>query len=176
MAKMNALSDTEIIDALYKASRAGIEVLLNVRGICLLVPGVPGMSEHIRVISVIDHYLEHSRICYFANGGAEEVYLSSADWMPRNLERRVELMFPILQEDTKQSVLEILRSYFMDNSHAWLLGAHGSWTRLEEEGVHFRAQKRFLAMAEKAASSVSADSSGLEDKGFVIRRGSQVHQ
>jgi polyphosphate kinase len=173
MAKMNALADTELIDALYKASRAGVEVWLNVRGVCLLVPGVPGLSERIRVVSIIDHYLEHSRIYYFANAGAEELYLSSADWMPRNMERRVELMFPILQEETKQGVLDILRAYFLDNSHAWLLGPHGSWSRIEGEGESFRAQKRFLGLAEKAASTVRRESSAVEDSGFVIRRSAQ---
>jgi len=96
MAKMNALADPEIINALYRASQAGVKVLLNVRGICTLVPGIKGLSENIRVVSIIDHYLEHSRIYYFSNGGAEELYLASADLMTRNLDRRVELMFPVL--------------------------------------------------------------------------------
>ena len=95
MAKMNSLVDPGIIGLLYEASRAGVEVLLNIRGICCLQPGIEGISENIRVVSVIDRYLEHSRIFYFQNGGAEEVYLSSADWMTRNLDRRVELMFPV---------------------------------------------------------------------------------
>ena len=94
VAKMNSLADPEMISALYRASRAGVRVMLNVRGICMLVPGVAGMSENITVVSVIDRYLEHTRIFWFENGGADELYLSSADWMPRNLDRRVELMFP----------------------------------------------------------------------------------
>ncbi|MDR1899641.1 MAG: polyphosphate kinase 1, partial [Treponema sp.] len=97
-AKLNALSDTDIIDALYRASRAGVKVLLCVRGVCTLVPGLPGLSENIQVTGIIDRYLEHSRIYYFANGGAEELYIASADWMPRNLERRVELMYPVEDE------------------------------------------------------------------------------
>jgi polyphosphate kinase len=177
MAKMNALADTEIIDALYRASCAGVRILLNVRGICMLVPGVKGMSENIRVVSVIDHYLEHSRICYFANGGADELYLSSADWMPRNLERRVELMFPILQDDCKCRVYEILDSYFKDNCQSWHLDSEGSWTRRgptpgEEP---FRVQERFLAMAAKAAASGTALNpgalrSGFTGSEFVVRR------
>ena len=168
MAKMNALSDRDIINALYKASQAGVEVLLNVRGICLLVPGTPGISDNIKVIGIIDHYLEHSRIYYFANGGDEELYLSSADWMPRNLEHRVELMFPVLQDDTKQLVMEILKAYFLDNSHAWSLNSHGSWSRVAAEGEPFQAQKYFLNQAEKR--SISGEPLDSKNEGFVIRR------
>jgi len=151
MAKMNALADQDIIKALYRASQAGVKVILNVRGVCMLVPGIKGLSENIRVVSVIDHYLEHSRIYYFANGGAEEVYLSSADLMTRNLERRVELMFPVLQENLRKTVFEILSVYFRDNSNAWLLDSEGVWTRLESaQGEKpFRAQAYFLSRAAK---------------------------
>ena len=171
MAKMNSLADREIIEALYRASGAGVEILLNVRGICLLVPGVPGLSENIKVRGIIDYYLEHSRIFYFANGGKEEIYLSSADWMPRNMERRVELMFPVLQDDTKQLVLGILKSYFLDNTHAWQLDSGGSWSRVPGANAEsFRAQTRFLSMAEKAASPANGESSQASREGFVIRR------
>ena len=95
VAKMNSLCDKEIIDALYAASSAGVRVMLNVRGVCQLMPGVKGLSENIKVVSVVGRYLEHARLSYFRNGGAEELYLSSADWMTRNLERRIELMFPV---------------------------------------------------------------------------------
>jgi polyphosphate kinase len=151
MAKMNALADQDVIKALYRASQAGVKVILNVRGICMLVPGIKGLSDNIRVVSVIDHYLEHSRIYYFANGGAEEVYLSSADLMTRNLERRVELMFPILQDNLRKTVFEILSVYFRDNSNAWLLDSEGVWTRLEpSQGEKaFRAQSYFLSRAAK---------------------------
>jgi polyphosphate kinase len=151
MAKMNALADQDIIKALYRASQAGVKVALNVRGVCMLVPGIKGLSDNIRVVSVIDHYLEHSRIYYFANGGAEEVYLSSADLMTRNLERRVELMFPVLQEDLRKTVIEILSVYFKDNSNAWLLDSEGAWTRIERgQGEKaFRAQAYFLSRAAK---------------------------
>jgi polyphosphate kinase len=148
-AKMNALADKEVIDALYRASQAGVRVSLNVRGICMLVPGVPGLSENIRVVSIVDHNLEHSRIFAFANGGAEEIYLSSADWMSRNLERRVELMFPVIQEDLKARVFRILEAYFRDNCRARLLGPDGRWTSRAPspgEGV-FRAQAAFLEQA-----------------------------
>ncbi|MCL2477945.1 MAG: polyphosphate kinase 1 [Treponema sp.] len=170
IAKMNSLADEEIINSLYRASAAGVEVMLNIRGICLLIPGVKGMSDHIRVISIIDYYLEHSRICYFANGGNDELYLSSADWMPRNMERRVELMFPVLQDDAKHQILEILKSYFRDNTHAWQLDSLGNWSRVSEADPPYRAQTRFLAMAENAAAAAAGESDETADKEFVIRR------
>ena len=92
---MNSLIDEDIIAALYAASQGGVRIQLNVRGICALRPGVPGVSEHIEVVSIVDRFLEHARIYYFLNGGDEEVYLASADWMTRNLDKRVELMFPV---------------------------------------------------------------------------------
>ena len=129
VAKMNSLADPEIINALYKASRAGVQIQLNVRGICMLVPGIPGMSETITVVSIIDRYLEHSRIFWFENNGADELFLSSADWMSRNLDRRVELMFPILQENIRKTIRDILFLYFADNTKAHYLQSDGTWIR-----------------------------------------------
>jgi polyphosphate kinase len=170
MAKMNALADPDIIDALYRASESGVKIDLCVRGICMLVPGVAGMSEHIRVVSVIDHYLEHSRICYFANGGADELFLASADWMPRNLERRVELMFPILQDDLKQRVRAILSAYFEDNTHAHELMSDGTWvSRASRRGADekpFRVQTALLARARENAEHPLA-----AREEFIVRRG-----
>ena len=152
MAKMNSLADPDIIKALYRASQAGVNVFLNVRGICMLVPGIKGLSENICVVSLIDHYLEHSRIYYFANAGAEELYLASADLMTRNLERRIELMFPILNDSLRKGVVEGLSACFRDNCQAWLLDSNGEWTRLEpapgEE--QFRVQTYFHSRAAKA--------------------------
>ena len=129
------------------------------------------MSEHIKVISVIDRFLEHSRIYYFANGGNEELYLSSADCMPRNLDKRVEIMFPVLQDDTKSTILDILKSYFSDNTHAWRLDSNGSWSRVESEGDEpYRVQARFLVAAEEAAASAAGISAGSNNAGFIIRR------
>ncbi len=131
MAKMNSLVDVQIIDALYAANRAGVRILLNVRGICALVPGVAGQSENISVVSVVGRYLEHARVIRFQNGGAEELYLSSADWMPRNLERRVELMFPVLDEGMRGRIIASLEAYFRDSRQAYRLGSDGAWTPVE---------------------------------------------
>ncbi len=131
MAKMNSLADEEIIAALYRASAAGVKVLLNVRGVCMLVPGVGGLSENITVVSVIDRFLEHTRVFCFENSGANEVWLSSADWMSRNLDRRVELMFPILQESIRRTVRDVLQLYFTDNVKSHYLQRDGSWLRRE---------------------------------------------
>jgi len=140
-AKMNSLADPEIIEELYRASGAGVSVRLNVRGICCLRPSVPGLSENIRVISIVDRYLEHSRICVFNNGGREEVYLSSADWMPRNLDRRVELMFPVIQQHCKDSVIRDLEAQFADNQKARFLKADGTYARVPAgRAGPFRAQ------------------------------------
>lgn len=128
IAKMNSLTHKEVISALYKASQAGVKILLNIRGICMLVPGVSGLSENIRVVSIVDRYLEHSRIFYFQNAGNPELYCSSADWMSRNLDRRIELMFPILEKKAFNDVKSILESYFADNTNAMELMQNGSWT------------------------------------------------
>jgi polyphosphate kinase len=128
-AKMNSLVDEEIIRALYAASQSGVRIRLNVRGICTLRPGIPGRSETIEVVSIVDRFLEHSRIYYFFNAGDEQVYLASADWMTRNLDRRVELMFPVEDPAHKASVLHALRAMFRDNVKARVLGPDGTYTR-----------------------------------------------
>lgn len=131
IAKMNSLADEEVIAALYKANRAGVRVMLNIRGICMLLPGVPGMSENIRVVSIVDRYLEHSRVFYFQNGASPEIYLASADWMPRNLDRRIELMFPILDAAAFNEIKHILDVYFDSNINSYELKSDGSWTALK---------------------------------------------
>ena len=169
MAKMNALADPDIIRALYRASCAGVQVLLNVRGICMLVPGMKGVSENIRVVGIIDRYLEHSRIYYFANGGSEEVYLASADWMTRNLERRVELMFPLLYDETRRAVLDILSAYFRDNCQAWFLNSRGTWKRMEPAP----GEKPFSAQAyyhSRAAKAHAGEQQGPARSEFIVRR------
>jgi len=128
-AKMNSLIDEEIIAALYAASQAGVVIKLNVRGMCALRPGLPGISDTIEVVSIVDRFLEHSRVYYFLNGGDEQVFLSSADWMNRNLDKRVELMFPVDDPGHKNSVLYALRAMFRDNVKARCLRPDGTYER-----------------------------------------------
>jgi polyphosphate kinase len=130
IAKMNSLIDHEIIEALYAASRNGVRIRLNVRGICALRPGLPNVSETIEVISIVDRFLEHSRVYYFLNGGDEQVYLASADWMTRNLDKRIELMFPVEDAAHKASILHALRSMFRDTVKARSLNPDGVYTRV----------------------------------------------
>jgi polyphosphate kinase len=125
--KMNSLVDARTIDALYRASDAGVEIDLIVRGICCLKPGIPGLSEHIRVVSIIGRFLEHSRAWYFANGGAEEYFIGSADWMPRNFDRRVEAVAPIDDTSLHPRLAAIFRTCLADNRQAWDLCGDGTW-------------------------------------------------
>lgn len=131
VAKMNGLVDWEIISALYDASTAGVPIQLIVRGICCLVPGVRGMSENIRVISIVGRHLEHARAFRFENGGDAETYLSSADWMPRNLRKRVELMFPIKNAAIASEIGNVLSLQLCDNEKAWQLAADGLYARVQ---------------------------------------------
>jgi polyphosphate kinase len=150
MAKVNSLQDRRICKALYEASRAGVRVQLNVRGICCLRPGVPGVSENIDVVSIVDRYLEHARIFYFRNGGHEEVYLASADWMSRNLDRRLEILFPIQEPALKKRLLAILGTFFADNVKARRLLSDGSYQPATRVGAPVRAQEQFYAEAVEA--------------------------
>lgn len=129
IAKLNALVDPQLIDALYRASQAGVTIQLNVRGICCLRPGVPGLSENISVTSIVDRLLEHARIMYFYHGGDEITYISSADWMPRNLDKRIELLVPVVDRRCKKRLISVLKSYFSDNSNSWKLGQDGEYQR-----------------------------------------------
>ena len=134
IAKMNSLVDATIIDALYDASCAGVPIDLIVRGICCLRPGVPGLSENITVRSITGRFLEHSRIYYFYNEGQEDIYLSSADWMPRNLIRRVELLFPVEDPDCKARVMEVLNIELEDTVRSHFLDANGDYHKLDLRG------------------------------------------
>ena len=152
-AKMNALVDERVIQHLYRASQAGVPVDLMVRGACCLRPGIPGVSENIRVRSILDRFLEHARIFEWTNGGDIKVFLSSADWMPRNLNRRIEVCFPVLDPAIKNRISnEILPTEFGDNCHAWELGPDGTY-RLKRPGDEppFRAQAAFMAEARRRA-------------------------
>ena len=145
IAKMNALVDEEIIEALYSASRAGVEIDLIVRGICCLRPGVPGVSDHIRVLSIVGRFLEHSRVFYFANSGEEEFYFGSADWMPRNFDRRVEAVAPVEDMTLHPRLRSLLDTCLSDNRQAWDLHADGSYVQRQPDGEPERsAQAIFL--------------------------------
>ena len=150
-AKMNSLADREIIDALYEASAAGVKIDLNVRGSCLLRPGVPGLSENIRVVTLVDRFLEHSRVFEFRNGGDTEIYIGSADWMPRNLDRRVELVVPILDPEHRARLSRILDALFMDNVKARDFKADGTLTKRDGRRKAFRAQEFFWQEARDRA-------------------------
>ena len=168
IAKMNSLVDEEIIETLYEASNAGVKINLNIRGTCCLRPGVKGLSENIQVISIIDAFLEHSRAFVFHNGGRTEVYLSSADWMARNLDRRVELLFPIADSGHKRRICSILDSYFKDNCRSWRLHPNGKWemNRPAQGEPIFRVQNY---LAEQAAA-VAAGRMEIEKKALKVRR------
>jgi polyphosphate kinase len=165
VAKMNALLDKKVIQALYRASQAGVEIDLIVRGICALRPGIRGASDRIRVRSIVGRYLEHSRIYYFANGGEEQIYLASADWMPRNLYERVEVMFPVKDELLRERVHhEILASHLADTGKARLLQRDGSYLRTWQSprgrkhrrppkgASAFNSQEFLMALAEGKAT------------------------
>ena len=152
IAKMNALVDTKVIRKLYEASRAGVHIDLLARGICCLRPGVPGVSENIRVISILDRFLEHSRIFYFHNGGNPEIYSGSADWMPRNFKKRAEILYPIENTDLKSRIInEILLTYLNDNVKARLMQPDGSYVRVKPKDGEkpIRSQSELIAIARK---------------------------
>ena len=152
--KMNALVDQPIIDALYRASQAGVPIQLNVRGICCLVPGVPGVSETIEVVSVVGRFLEHSRIYSFHRGDEHVYYIGSADLMPRNLDTRVELLTPIERPELQGEIEDTLERCLADDTYAWTLGADGGWTRRQgrSRSVHNELMERTLALAASSGS------------------------
>ncbi len=145
--KINSLTDEEIVTALYRASQAGVKIDLIVRGICVLRPQIEGLSENIRVVSIVGRFLEHSRIFYFANGGDEEIYIGSADWMQRNLDRRVEAAVPINDKKLKRYLKEkILEVYLQDNVNARVLNADGNYEKVltGKDNVSFDSQMYFV--------------------------------
>ena len=151
VAKMNSLCDPGIIAALYEASASGVKIDLIVRGICCLKVGIPGVSENITVRSIVGNFLEHSRIFYFHNGGDSEIYMGSADWMPRNLDRRVEIIFPVIEEELKKKAYHILEVELMDNVKAHILGADGEYDKIDKRGkVLINSQEQFCKEAKMA--------------------------
>ncbi|HMP91000.1 MAG TPA: polyphosphate kinase 1 [Kiritimatiellia bacterium] len=149
MVRINSLVDQDIIAALYRASQAGVKIQLNVRGICCLRPGVPGVSENIEIVSIVDRFLEHSRILYFHQGGEPMLFISSADWMPRNLDRRVELLIPIDDEDARQRLIKSLEVIFKDTAKARRQKNDGTYERVKSaKGKSpFRSQDWFYQQA-----------------------------
>ena len=169
MCKMNALNDEEMIAKYYEASRAGVKILMNVRGPCCLVPGIPGLSENIRVTSIVGRYLEHARIQYYHNNGNPLVFITSADCMTRNIDKRVEALIPVESKAAIKKIKEILNIYWEDNENLWELGSDGVFVLAKpgpkEKTVN--AQKLFASMA------VQQSEAALEGKGFKPLRGRQ---
>ena len=167
IAKMNSLCDQEIIAALYEASAAGVQIDLIVRGICTLRVGIPSVSENIRVRSIVGNFLEHARIFYFLNNGQEDVYMGSADWMPRNLDKRVEIMFPIEDPDKKAEAIHILEIQLADTCKAHLLMPDGNYEKVDRRGkAALIAQDYFVEEAkEKAKKKQEPDET--HDRVFV---------
>ncbi|MDD6182605.1 MAG: RNA degradosome polyphosphate kinase, partial [Lachnospiraceae bacterium] len=165
IAKMNSVCDQGIIAALYEASAAGVQIDLIVRGICCLKTGIPGISENIRVRSIVGNFLEHSRIFYFYNDGEEEIYMGSADWMPRNLDRRVEILFPVEDEKLKKQVFHILEVELMDNTKAHLLGDDGTYSKIDKRGkVLVNSQEQFC---EEAKLELNGNENEYRERIFV---------
>ena len=159
IAKLNSLCDRDIIAALYEASAEGVKIELIVRGICSLKVGIKGVSENITVRSIVGNFLEHSRIFYFENGGKYEIYCGSADWMPRNLERRVEILFPIDRPELKQKLLHILQCQLKDNVKASVLQEDGTYVKVDRRGKSlFQSQEVFCREAIAAAQAETKNS------------------
>ncbi|MBR6484475.1 MAG: RNA degradosome polyphosphate kinase, partial [Clostridiales bacterium] len=163
IAKINSLVDGTVIRELYKASEAGVKIDLIVRGICCLRAGVPGMSSNITVRSITGRFLEHSRIFYFYNEGYEDIYLASADWMPRNLDRRVELMFPVEDPDCRRRVMEVLEVELNDTIRAHYLSEDGTYHKLDLRGkIKLDSQEKLIELAREAVSSRENENDNME--------------
>ena len=158
IAKMNSLCDRDVIAALYEASCAGVKIELIVRGICCLQTGIPGVSENISVRSIVGNFLEHSRIFYFLNGENEEIYCGSADWMPRNLERRVEILFPVEEPALKEKLKDILSAQLRDNVKAQVLQPDGTYAKVDKRGKElFNSQEYFCKEAIREAKEAAGE-------------------
>ncbi|NLW12505.1 MAG: RNA degradosome polyphosphate kinase [Clostridiaceae bacterium] len=163
--KINSLVDEEIIGALYEASQAGVEIDLIVRGICCLRPGVPGLSDNIRVRSIIGRFLEHSRIFYYHNDGQDDLFLASADWMPRNLDRRVEIMFPIEDGFVRSRIMNVLKIQLADTDRSRIMQPDGSYQRVDRRGkVQLDCQ---IALCEAAVLAASQSEDKLPERRFI---------
>ena len=165
VAKMNSLCDPGLIAALYEASAAGVKIELIVRGICSLKVGIPGVSENISVRSIVGSFLEHSRIYYFLNGGQEEVYLASADWMPRNLDRRVEILFPVENEHLKKEVMHVLKIQLQDTMKAQIKQPDGTYEKVDRRGKPALCAQEYFV--EYAANLNKSQEDMIHDRVFI---------
>ncbi len=170
VAKMNSLVDADVIEALYRASQLGVQITLLIRGVCCLRPGVPKVSQNIEVLSMVDRFLEHSRVLYLANGGKDEVYISSADWMPRNFHRRVEIMLPIEDGPLRVRLMDFLTLQAHDTAKSWRLASDGTYVRIQPAAgvAPVRCQARFIEMAREKVK-------GAETAGAVSGRFHLMH-
>ena len=158
IAKMNSLCDADIIAALYEASNAGVKIELIIRGICCLKTGLEGVSENITVRSIVGNFLEHARIFYFYNDGYEEVYMGSADWMPRNLDKRVEILFPVEDENLQQDIKNILDIQLHDTVKAHILKPDGSYEKVDKRGkAKLNSQEFFCEQALKESHNTPTE-------------------
>jgi polyphosphate kinase len=167
MAKLNSLVDAKLIEALYTASLAGVKIDLNVRGICCLRPGVPGLSENIAVVSIVDRFLEHSRIFYFLHGGEPQVFISSADWMPRNLDRRIELLVPVEHDACRQRLVTILELCLNDT-------VKGRW--LQPDGTYLPKRRASARPAVRSQQALYETLPGLDKAPHGQPQGFQPHR
>ena len=162
---MNSLCDPDIMEALYSASTAGVRIELIVRGICCLRPGIAGVSENITVRSIVGNFLEHSRIYYFENGGSPEIYAASADWMPRNLDRRVEILFPLEDSRIREKALHILLLELEDTVKAHIMRTDGTYDRVDRRGKELINSQ--LLFCEEAVKEAKALAPGRDNRTFI---------
>ncbi len=173
-AKLNQITDAQVIQALYRASQAGVRIDLVVRGICRLRAGVPGLSETIRIVSVVDRFLEHSRILHLHNGGNEEVYLASADWMERNLYSRLELLFPVLDSESRAATLLVLDAALADNTHAWERGPDDVYRRVPTPAAESQRVRSQEVLYSEACAAAAATTQQARQGVFLVRRAEDV--